>query len=215
MTNVPSSPARPSALTPSVLRYRSTSSSSVRSPAIASIVERIRSSVAGRNPTRGISSRLASRLVGVERLGVRLALLAPSPLGGSHRGSGRAPRPIRPRARTRRAGCELGGAIEGDPAQDLGVDVVLRLARISHIPAPARSQLLAAVWASSRRSAGSRVELPDPLAVQVERVHQLAVHVELRLSTRRCRPARGGSRAIRAGGAARARRDRARRRSHT
>src|SRR5262249_22095360 len=60
ITNVPSSPVSPSAFLPSWLRYRSTRPSWVRSRAIASIVERIRASVAGRKPKIGISSWAAS-----------------------------------------------------------------------------------------------------------------------------------------------------------
>ena len=52
----------------------------MRSRAIASIVERMRSSVAGRKPTQRHQERSRVQLVGVEGLRVGLALLAPAAL---------------------------------------------------------------------------------------------------------------------------------------
>ena len=143
----------------------------------------MRGSVAGQEAVDRHQQRGAVELVGVE--GLRVGLRAPrsSRARGSRRGSRRARpptrRPSRVLAERRR---ELDRAVERDPAQHLRGQVVARLA--AHLP-DARVLLAPA----ARRRVGElghealdlRVQLAEPLAVEVERVEQLAVDVELDL----------------------------------
>ena len=78
--------------------------------------------------------------------------------------------------------CELHRAVERGPAEHLGREVVARLA--AHLPHPGVGLVPAAcgrVGEVRHEPLDLRVQLAEPLAVEPQRVQELAVDVELRL----------------------------------
>ena len=128
--------------------------SSVSRSSMASIVASIRGSSAGRKPTMRHHQVRGVEVVGAERLGERAGAVAPALASGSPRRS----RPGSPSsASTRSRDVEpvgqADGAVERDPAHQLGVQEV-RAARRGppRCPDPARCQRAAAASARSTRN---------------------------------------------------------------
>ena len=182
----PHRPASPSTVLSSAVAYRMTKPSCIRSRWIRSTVPTTRGSSGGRNPTSGISSVAASRLgravalrervqVGVEALPADLVVdLAPDPP------------PAVDGAREVEALDGVDRTVERHPGEHLRVHEVA--ARPAHLPDPLVRLVPGALeevhhpLLERPRVAVGREPVPARL---VQRVDQLAVHVELKLLVRR------------------------------
>jgi hypothetical protein len=149
------------------------------------MVDSMRASVAGRNPTSGISRAAGVELIGVEGLCEGLASLAPPACEHGAADAVALPFPFVGLGVVAEDRRELDGSVQGGPAQHLGGEVMTWLA--AHLPHPRVAPLPAAgsvVGQLGGESLNLRMQLAQVLSIARQGIEKLPVDIELGLRPR-------------------------------